>query len=222
MIKMVNGIDMKKYLKSLFIFFFCINSPNYLYANIDNIFGIKLFDNVSKYSKISKGKTRDYLPKNIYTFSDKDLNNIDRDPIFDNYYLRSNDRYKIINITGKKNFFVQKNNFKNDCTPLKNEFISKLSNAIDIDPITFKSYYSKNNTSSKTKLLWDSSIYEYKDNGKKFVLATYCSYMNWQDKFYSSLHVSWLSHDYYKKYVLTRVTQIKKFDDKFILNYLFN
>ncbi len=219
---MVHGINMRKYLKCILIIFFCINSPNYLSANIDNIFGVKLFDDVSKYSKISNGKKRDYLPKNIYSFSDKDLNNIDRDPIFDSYYLRTNNRYKIINITGKKNFFVQKNNFKNNCPLIKNEFISTLSNVIDINPIAFKSYFSKNKASSKTKLLWDNSIYEYKDNGKKFVLATYCSYMNWQDKFYSSLHVSWLSHDYYKKYVLTRVTQINKFDDKFILNYLFD
>ena len=219
---MVNGTNMKKYLKYLLIIFFITNLPNCLSANIDNIFGVKLFDEVSKYSKISNGKKRDYLPKNIYSFSDKDLNNIDRDPIFDSYYLRTNNRYKIINITGKKNFFVQKNNFKNNCPSIKNEFILTLSNAIDINPIVFKSHFSKNKASSKTKLLWDNSIYEYKDNGKKFVLATYCSYMNWQDKFYSSLHVSWLTYDYYEKNVLTRVNQIKKFDNKFVLNYLFN
>ena len=111
---------MKKYLKYLLIIFFITNLPNCLSANIDNIFGVKLFDEVSKYSKISNGKKRDYLPKNIYSFSDKDLNNIDRDPIFDSYYLRTNNRYKIINITGKKNFFVQKNNFKNNCPSIKN------------------------------------------------------------------------------------------------------
>ena len=43
---------MKKYLKFLLIIFFITNSPNYLYANIDNIFGIKIFDDVSKYAKI--------------------------------------------------------------------------------------------------------------------------------------------------------------------------
>ena len=48
------------------------------------------------------------------------------------------------------------------------------------------------------------------------------NYRNYNNKLVSVINVSWVTEDYYKKYVLTRTKQIKKFNDKFILNYLFD
>jgi hypothetical protein len=215
---------MRKFLKYLSIIFFITNSPNYLYANIDNIFGIKIFDNVSKYAKIKNGKTTNFLPKNIYTFADKDLR-IERDPIFDYYYLRTNKNFKIINVTAGKRFFSQKNNFQNDCSKIKNKFISELSQSLDINPKVFISTHSKiiSKFGEERKHLWDNSIYKYKDNEKEYVLAIYCSYSkNNNDSLSSRMLISWITDDYHKKYVLTRSKKIKKFNDKFILKYLFD
>ena len=214
---------MKKYLKYLLIIFFITNSPNYLYANIDNIFGIKIFNDVSKYAKIENGKTTNFLPKNIYTFADKDLK-IERDSIFNYYYLRTNKNFNIINITAGKSLFPQKNNFQNDCPKIKNKFISELAQSLDLNPRSFISNYSKTNSKfgKERKHLWDSSVYKYKDNEKKYVLAVYCSYGKFNDNSLDSrMLISWITDDYYKKYVLDRTTQVKKFNDKFILKYLY-
>ena len=214
---------MKKYLKCILIIFFCINLPNYLSANIDNIFGVKLFDNVNKYAKIEKGVTKSFLPNNIYTFIDKDLN-IERDPTFDRYYLRTNDKYQIINISGSRILSVNKNNFTNKCPEKKREFITQLTSSLNIKPNNFKSNYSKmSERHGKTiRFLWDASDYIYKDDGKRFVLSVYCVYKNFNNQLISTINVNWLTEDYYKKYVLTRTKQIRKFNDKFILNNLFD
>ena len=214
---------MKKYLKYLLIIFFITNLPNCLSANIDNIFGIKLLENVSKYAEIKKGVTKDFLPKNIYTFAGKDLK-IVRDPTFNNYYLRTNNKYQIINISASQNLFVKKNNFINNCPKNKRKFISQLSSSLDIKPNDFKSHYSKmmNTFGKEIKFLWSASDYFYKDSEKGFVLSVYCNYRNYDDKLVSGINVSWVTEDYYKKYVLTRTKQIKKFNDKFILKYLFD
>ena len=214
---------MKIYLKYLLIIFFITNLPNYLSANIDNIFGIKLLENVSKYAEIKKGVTTDFLPKNIYTFAGKDLK-IERDSTFNNYYLRTNSKYQIINVSAAQNLFVQKNNFVNNCPKNKRKFISELTSSLDIKPNDFKSHYSKmmNTFGKEVKFLWSASNYFYKDSGNSFVLSVYCNYRNYNNKLVSVINVSWLTEDYYKKYVLTRTKQIKKFNDKFILKYLFD
>ena len=215
---------MKIYLKYLLIIFFITNAPNYLYANIDNIFGVKIFDNVSKYAKVENGKTTSFLPKNIYTFPDKALK-IDRDPIFDYYYLRTNKNFKIINLSAGKSLFTQKNNFQNDCPKIKNKFISELTQSLDLDPKNFISTYARTNSTfgKERKTLWDNSVYKYKDNEKNYILAVYCSYgINSDDSLSSRMLISWLTDDYYKKYVIARSTQIKKFNNKFILKYLFD
>ena len=214
---------MKRYLKCFLITFFITNLPNYLYANIDNIFGIKIFDDVSKYAKIEKGVTKDFLPKNIYTFADKDLK-IERDPTFDYYYLRTNGKYQIINISGLQNLFVQKNNFINNCPKKKRKFISELTSSLDIKPNDFKPQYSKMSKSygKDIRFLWDASDYIYKDAEKRFVISVYCVYRNYNNNLISTINVSWLTEDYYRKYVVARTKKIKKFNDKFILKFLFD
>ena len=78
-------------------------------VQIDNLFGVKIFDNVEKYSSKNNAITQPNRPGTFY-FSDETIN-IERSEDFDEYYLRTDSKYKIINITGKKYFFENINTF---------------------------------------------------------------------------------------------------------------
>ena len=79
---------------------------------IDNLFGVKILDPVEKFSKIENGIDQPNRPGTYY-FSDENIS-INRSDDFDSYYLRTNDEYKIINITGKKLFYEDIDSFKNN------------------------------------------------------------------------------------------------------------
>ena len=51
----------------------------------------------------------------IYTFINKDID-INRDPLFNEYYLRTNQDYKIVNISAGKVISSSKNEFNNKFT----------------------------------------------------------------------------------------------------------
>ncbi|MDA9083465.1 hypothetical protein N9K22_02415 [Candidatus Pelagibacter sp.] len=189
---------------------------------IDKMFGVKLMEDISKYADIENGKKHPLI-KNTYTFVNKDID-IERDPIFSGYYLRTNADYKIINVTAKLEISNSLDNFKNKCPSEKKDFISSLSSSLSIDIKNFKQYFHKGNVEGSTaKVLWNNSAYTYKDNGKIFRLIMYCSYLRRSDSSFSeALLISWLTEDYYRKNVLPRFELIDVFDTKFIKKYLGN
>ena len=195
---------------------------------IDRIFGVKLNDDVSKYAKIENARKDGNVP-NTHVFRDEDLT-LDRDLEFEKYYLRTDENFKVINVSGLVRKLVSFDNFKNQCLLDRNKVISDIAKDLNIDENKFENYYRKNNLAKETrtingnkaKYLWHDAIYSYEDDGQKFRLVIYCVYSKMDENLGVSLLLSWFSEDYYRKYVLPRVEIIKPFNNNFIKKFLKN
>jgi hypothetical protein len=97
---------------SVLILIFSFQSWANSEVKIDNLFGVKILDPVEKFSKIENGIDQPNRPGTYY-FSDQNIT-IERSEDFDTYYLRTNDKYKIINITGNKLFYEDIDSFRNN------------------------------------------------------------------------------------------------------------
>ena len=120
--------EMKIFL-SLLIFIFSFQSISKAEVVIDNIFGVKLYSDISKYADVENGKKRDDMPK-IYTFINKDIS-IERDDEFTEYYLRTDENYKVVNVTAAKNLSLSIDEFTNKCSIDKKNFISNLAQSLE-------------------------------------------------------------------------------------------
>ena len=212
--------EMKIFL-SLLIFIFSFQSISKAEVVIDNIFGVKLYSDISKYADVENGKKRDDMPK-IYTFINKDID-INRDPLFNEYYLRTNQDYKIVNITAGKVISSSKNEFNNKCSSEKKKFISNLANSLEIDEKLFKKRFRKAETENLIGL-WEDSSYTFVDDNKKARLLIYCVYRRTlsNDDFGERLAVTLMTEDYYRSHVISRFEITKQFNTKFIKDYIFN
>lgn len=182
---------------------------------VEELFGVKILDNISKYANKTDGVVQDHL-KDIITFEDETLN-IKRDQDFDTYYLRTDKDYKIHNITARKIFVSEFDNFNNDCLNQKSIMVNMLSKFFDIKENKFMNY---SWLDPRTKALYDDSTLKYKDNNISLILSSYCGYFNIEEKLYSVLFVSWVTGDYHKRHVDGRWTKIESFDDDFIKVFL--
>ena len=196
---------------------------------IDEIFGVKLNDDVSEYAKIENARKDDNLP-NTYLFWDPDLT-LDRDLEFEKYYLRTDENFKVINVSGVVAKLEPFDNIKNQCLIDRNKVISDIAKDLNIDENKFENYYRKNNLAKekrtvngeKVKYLWHDSNYSYEDNGQKFRLTVYCTYHKKdEENLQINLMLIWFSEDYYRKYVLPRFEIIKPFNNSFIKKFLKN
>ena len=182
---------------------------------VEELFGVKILDNISNYANKTDGVEQDHL-KDIITFEDETLN-IKRDQDFDTYYLRTDKDYKIHNITARKIFVSEFDNFNNDCLNQKSTMVNMLSKFFDIKENKFMNY---SWLDPRTKALYDDSTLKYKDNNISLILSSYCGYFNIEEKLYSVLFVSWVTEDYHKRHVDGRWTKIESFDDDFIKVFL--
>jgi hypothetical protein len=206
---------MRKFLMILifgFLLSFNVKAENIV---VEELFGVKILDNISKYANKTDGVVQDHL-KDIITFEDETLN-IKRDQDFDTYYLRTDKDYKIHNITARKIFVSEFDNFNNDCLNQKSTMVNMLSKFFDIKENKFMNY---SWLDPRTKALYDDSTLKYKDNNISLILSSYCGYFNIEEKLYSVLFVSWVTEDYHKRYVDGRWTKIESFDDDFIKVFL--
>ena len=206
---------MRKFLIILvfgFLLSFNVKAENIV---VEELFGVKILDNISKYANKTDGVVQDHL-KDIITFEDETLN-IKRDQDFDTYYLRTDKDYKIHNITARKIFVSEFDNFNNDCLNQKSTMVNMLSKFFDIKENKFMNY---SWLDPRTKALYDDSTLKYKDNNISLILSSYCGYFNIEEKLYSVLFVSWVTEDYHKRHVDGRWTKIESFDDDFIKVFL--
>jgi hypothetical protein len=206
---------MRKFLMILifgFLLSFNVKAENIV---VEELFGVKILDNISKYANKTDGVVQDHL-KDIITFEDETLN-IKRDQDFDTYYLRTDKDYKIHNITARKIFVSEFDNFNNDCLNQKSTMVNMLSKFFDIKENKFMNY---SWLDPRTKALYDDSTLKYKDNNISLILSSYCGYFNIEEKLYSVLFVSWVTEDYHKRHVDGRWTKIESFDGDFIKVFL--
>jgi hypothetical protein len=206
---------MRKFLLILFFGYLLSLSVKADNIVVEELFGVKILDNISKYATKTDGVEQDHL-KDIITFEDETLN-IKRDQDFDSYYLRTDKDYKIHNITARKIFVSEFDNFNNDCLNQKSTMVNMLSKFFDIKENKFMNY---SWLDPRTKALYDDSTLKYKDNNISLILSSYCGYFNLEEKLYSVLFVSWVTEDYHKKHVDGRWTKIESFDDDFIKVFL--
>jgi len=190
------------------------NSKNIV---IDNLFGVKILDDINKYAKKSNGERYDHLP-NIITFEDEFIN-LERDDDFDSYYIRTDENYKIHNISARKVFVSSFDSFSNDCKIQKSKMVTMLSKFFDVKINKFKNYYWMD---PRNKSIYDDSTITYDDNNINLMLSAYCGYYNIDENITSVLFVSWVTEEYFQKHVDGRWTKIEKFDDKFIKIFLSN
>ena len=184
-------------------------------VDLGNLFGVKILDNVEKYAKQEDGVEQKGRP-NILYFSN-DVIDIKRSDDFNNYYLRTNNKFKIINITGEKYLDEDSKNFVNICLDEKKQLIKDLSIFFNADENEFKQNYWH---WEKYKSIWDESKLFYEEDGNKFLLSIYCSYFKYEENIGVELGVSWVTYEYYEKYIKGLWKKIKKFDNEFIKSYI--
>ena len=204
------------------IFIFSLQVIGKAEVIIDNIFGVKLYSDISKYADVEDGKKRDDMPK-VYTFINKDIS-IDRDEEFTQYYLRTDENYKIINITAAKNLSLSKDEFTNKCSVDKKNFISNLASSLEMNEELFKTRFRKGFQQTTWKGLWEDSSYVFSEDNKKFRLMIYCVYTKnlSTNNVYERLSVTFMTEDYYRSHVIDRFEIIEPFNTKFIQDYIFN
>tara|TARA_B100001250_G_scaffold385401_1_gene381104 strand:+ start:9225 stop:9863 length:639 start_codon:yes stop_codon:yes gene_type:complete len=185
-------------------------------VKIDNLFGVKILDPVEKFSKIDNGIYQPNRPGTYY-FSDQNIT-INRSEDFDSFYLRTNDEYKIINITGNKFFYENIDSFRNNCLESKKQMIQDMALFFEKTGEKFVNNYWHN---EEYKSIWDESQIFYKDEGVDLLLAIHCSYRGNNDgKILGEMGVSWVTRDYYNKHIKGIWKKIKKFDNKFIKSFV--
>ena len=200
---------------AVLVLIFSLQSLTKAEVDLGNLFGVKILDNVEKYAKQEDGVEEEGRP-NILKFSN-DVINIKRSDDFNNYYLRTNNKFKIINITGEKYLDEDSKNFVNICLGEKKQLIKDLSIFFNAKENEFKQNYWH---WEKYKSIWDESKLFYVDDGNKFVLSIYCSYCKYEENIGVELGVSWVTYEYYEKYIKGLWKKIKKFDNEYIKSYI--
>ncbi len=185
-------------------------------VKIDSLFGVKILDSIEKFSNIENGIDQPNRPDTYY-FSDQNIT-IERSEDFDSYYLRTDDEYKIINITGKKIFYEDIESFRNNCLESKKQMTQKMSLFFEKTGEKFVNNYWHN---EKYKSIWDESQLLFKDEGIDQLLAIHCSYRGNNDGgILAEMGVSWVTKDYYDKHIKGLWKKINKFDKKFIKSFI--
>jgi hypothetical protein len=198
----------------IIIFTFNFQSLAMSEVNIGNLFGVKILDDVKLYANVKDGVEHDVRPDILY-FSDEVID-IERNEDFDRFYLRTDNKFKIINITGKR-FLAEKNKtFVNNCLIEKNKLIEDLSIFFSSTKNEFEQKYWH---WPKFKSIWDESQLFYEEEGNKYLLSIHCSYRKSNDMIGAELGVSWVTYNYYTKYIKDLWKKIDKFDDQFIKSY---
>ena len=184
-------------------------------VKIDQLFGVKIFDDIEKFANKDSGEPQNNRPGTFY-FSDKEIN-IERDSKFDSFYLRTDNKYKVINITGTKIFTEKHSSFNNNCLKGKIQLVEEISLFFDTSKEKFAQYYWHN---QEFKSIWDESQLIYNDENNKLVISIHCSYKKYKENILGQLGVSWVTYDYFEKHIKGLWKEIKQFDDEFIKSFL--
>tara|TARA_Y100001958_G_C20974808_1_gene368352 strand:- start:62 stop:712 length:651 start_codon:yes stop_codon:yes gene_type:complete len=191
---------------------------------IDQLFGIKLNTDISMYANVEEGKISENMSMNetIYTFANDTLKNIERDPLFTSYNVRTDKNYKIKVVNAGKRYSFENEKFSDkNCNDDKFNFIKILTDELNLNSSKFKSFYRKNvDKKLKFDQLWSDTNYVYKDDTDQYRLMIICDFIGYQNKPYSRLYVSWMTEEYYRKNVIQRFEIIDEFNTDFILEYL--
>ncbi len=200
---------------TVLVLIFSLQSWTKAEVKIDQLFGVKILDDIEKFANKDDGEPQ-YNRPGTYYFSNEVIN-IKRDSEFDYFYLRTDNKYKVINITGQKFFSEKHGSFNNNCLKNKIQMVEEMSLFFDTSKEKFVQYYWHN---KKYKSIWDESQLIYNDENNKLVISIHCNYRKYKEDILEELGVSWVTYDYFEKHIKGLWKEIKQFDDEFIKSFL--
>lgn len=206
----------------IFIFFFIGSAQSNEIK--DELFGVKLYDDIQNYILKEKGEVADYYDNDIYYNISEDFKDLKKNINFKSYFLVSkNDKILLIGGMLWNSIFAKY--FEDKCFDKQESLKSTLINLYDLSKKDFKrNYYIEEFDGLSGSIRSDE--FEFYYNGKKNTLILNCFYRITKSQHDEKGEVSWklalsLVDSKYVKDVLKRnYKTIKKLDRNLILSDL--
>ena len=202
---------MKKKLIILYLAFLYFSTS---YANeiSTELFGIKIYDNIKNYININTGKKSESIF--FLNTEEKPFNGLIKNFNLDSYQLSTNNKKKILHISGTKNFSeVGNRNFKNKCKNEISSFKILLANNYNKNVSKFNKKYYKNSNEMGRDYLFFSNELIFNKGSKKLILQIMCSYTSIDNYVHSTLYISLIDENYWIQNSLKVWKRIKPFND---------
>ena len=211
---------MKKKLIILYLAFLYFSTS---YANeiSTELFGIKIYDNIKNYININTGKKSESIF--FLNTEEKPFNGLIKNFNLDSYQLSTNNKKKILHISGTKNFSeVGNRNFKNKCKNEISSFKILLANNYNKNVSKFNKKYYKNSNEMGRDYLFFSHELIFNKGSKKLILQIMCSYTSIDNYVHSTLYISLIDKNYWIQNSLKIWKRIKPFNDILVELNLYN
>ena len=202
---------MKKKLIILYLAFLYFSTS---YANeiSTELFGIKIYDNIKNYININTGKKSESIF--FLNTEEKPFNGLIKNFNLDSYQLSTNNKKKILHISGTKNFSeVGNGNFKNKCKNEISSFKILLANNYNKNVSKFNKKYYKNSNEMGRDYLFFSNELIFNKGSKKLILQIMCSYTSIDNYVHSTLYISLIDENYWIQNSLKVWKRIKPFNN---------
>ena len=202
---------MKKKLIILYLAFLYF-STSYASEISTELFGIKIYDNIKNYININTGKKSESIF--FLNTEEKPFNGLIKNFNLDSYQLSTNNKKKILHISGTKNFSeVGNRNFKNKCKNEISSFKILLANNYNKNVSKFNKKYYKNSNEMGRDYLFFSHELIFNKGSKKLILQIMCSYTSIDNYVHSTLYISLIDENYWIQNSLKIWKRIKPFND---------
>ena len=202
---------MKKKLIILYLAFLYF-STSYASEISTELFGIKIYDNIKNYININTGKKSESIF--FLNTEEKPFNGLIKNFNLDSYQLSTNNKKKILHISGTKNFSeVGNRNFKNKCKNEISSFKILLANNYNKNVSKFNKKYYKNSNEMGRDYLFFSHELIFNKGSKKLILQIMCSYTSIDNYVHSTLYISLIDKNYWIQNSLKVWKRIKPFND---------
>jgi len=202
---------MKKKLIILYLAFLYF-STSYASEISTELFGIKIYDNIKNYININTGKKSESIF--FLNTEEKPFNGLIKNFNLDSYQLSTNNKKKILHISGTKNFSeVGNRNFKNKCKNEISSFKILLANNYNKNVSKFNKKYYKNSNEMGRDYLFFSNELIFNKGSKKLILQIMCSYTSIDNYVHSTLYISLIDKNYWIQNSLKVWKRIKPFND---------
>ena len=189
------------------------------------LFGITIHDNANKYIEdLDKGITYESRP-GLITFGHNEyseIKNLEKNTNFGEYYLRTDEKYKILLVGGIKRLESREiSTFQNDCELEKKNLIKSLAVYYQVNPLRFvNKYYKSVSPKTKTIYLYRKSHIYYKKNFKKLLFSINCRYGKKGETVSQWLYVTLMDRNYWENNSAKFWEKIQPFDDNLLLSNL--
>tara|TARA_B110000196_G_scaffold30365_1_gene23051 strand:- start:39 stop:686 length:648 start_codon:yes stop_codon:yes gene_type:complete len=180
------------------------------------LFGIKIYDHSQNYVNINTGKISETRPGIIFFLNTQEtpFKGLVKNINLDTYQLRADEKYKVLSITGLKNFGeVSSKNFQDRCKIESYNFKKLLANNYNKNVSGFTKNYYKKSTNMGRDYLFLSNELRFNKDSKKLMVQIMCSYTSIYNYVHSTMYISLVDQDYWEKGTLQNWKRIKPFNN---------